>query len=1039
MLGNSEYPENSGNTGQLAKSALEWNLSRRSLLGAGALLGLAAIAHPTDRAFAWSSWTNATSGALKKIGMGDCVHEDLVQISYARLVREHAGDTTTQSLLNPWAGVLSDDRKTATIAGDIVERGGDETFEDAGDLAKRLFRENLAYLRIGSFWNDAASNTLVDFAYSCYHANSVPKFSGSNYYEGAWDVGQHIYETNEQNEANGGALDALVQFTMNDRNNFIHGMLSSTANHSDHLKQSEIKKFALQWLSVAYEYARTGEVKTTSDVTSQDQAEKIFKGFIDTYGQLDESAHDMRVSLKVSWSEATTKLPHRRLRLRALGMMCHTMEDFWCPAHTCRTYNGGTGIEKNSILAFSNYKLQNGNNPPMFGYHIPFDRYATSDASNDVNWREALTRGQGDAYVGTETLEKVLNSDMEGCLKDAHTKFNTLGMNETIDCITKLFEYLYKGTAWDDGVRQWIDKEILPVYFDNGQSFVCDAGRRSLHTPTYVIAPLKAMRRAYRKAGLLDNYDEMIATAESYKKWQQGAHLFYAGQYNKSGSKIIENSIADTPIRSDSDGEKILEDLANKVYEGYSSLPPEKQNDMLARVGCNSCHEVVYALRRVRGMLQEFSIELHGSLRSGDATMTNLDSAIAFFDSGTKGNGKKLEAQSSRGLLAADVAFADEGDESYVTSDMAIEDLISLDDGSFMIAVRDMDSLEMSIMTVPEGTPGVEKLKENLANLTITYTLEAEFEDDPDFMYVVTGIDYSDMQEDVYLTTGTVKQVSADKKNLTLDLNGTGETTLDIRNGAPIPEVGLYICAHCAAGASAMELIDYDELDAPGTLEKVTYPVAMVSGTSMWLLTNSDEENAADGYRDYMQIDYGSADVLSMPQEGQYATVYYHDEAYGDATGGGESALTTAAYSSDSARMSTQADDDDVDGTVDTPGYIDLGDDYGKVEYGNEVFHIANVIEGTNEKHDDTPKDNGGASPSESTSSSSSSSAASSGSSSTTPKTSGTKSTASATPKTGDPLAGFGGLLSVAAVAGTAMAAYSARRVANERSKSEED
>jgi len=63
--------------------------------------------------------------------------------------------------------------------------------------ATRLFRENLAYLRIGSFWNDAAANTLTDFGLSCVFAQSIPKFSGNDYYEGAWDVGQHLWETNE--------------------------------------------------------------------------------------------------------------------------------------------------------------------------------------------------------------------------------------------------------------------------------------------------------------------------------------------------------------------------------------------------------------------------------------------------------------------------------------------------------------------------------------------------------------------------------------------------------------------------------------------------------------------------------------------------------------------------------------------------------------------------------------------------------------------------------------------------------------------------
>jgi hypothetical protein len=169
------------------------------------------------------------------------------------MLRRHANDATKVSLLNPWAGTIqSDNARYATIDGDTVDIGNGKTFADADDLATRLFRENLAYLRIGSFWNDAAANTLLDFAYACYYAESIAKFSGNDYYTGAWDVGQHIAETNKQNEDYTIAgLDALVQFTMNDRNNFIHGMLTSTASHADHLRQSDIKKFALQWLGVA--------------------------------------------------------------------------------------------------------------------------------------------------------------------------------------------------------------------------------------------------------------------------------------------------------------------------------------------------------------------------------------------------------------------------------------------------------------------------------------------------------------------------------------------------------------------------------------------------------------------------------------------------------------------------------------------------------------------------------------------------------------------------------------------------------------------
>ncbi|MBP3884364.1 MAG: hypothetical protein J6D54_05440 [Olsenella sp.] len=1007
-------------------SARGRNLSRRGFLGAGVLAGLAALTFPTEHAYAWSSWTNATSPVLKNIGMGDCVHEDLVQISYARMLRSHAGDAAKpDGLLNPWAGVIQGDGTTASIAGDTVERGGGKTFAGADDLAARLFRENLAYLRIGSFWNDAASNTLVDFAASCYYANDIPKFTGNDYYTGAWDVGRHLRETAVANKGNlVFTTDALVQFTMNDRNNFIHGLLSSTASRKAHLKQSEVKQFALQWLGVAYEYARTGEVTATSDVT-KDQAEQIFNGFIDTYEQLDENAHDMRVSLKVSNSEASLAIPHRRLRLRALGMVCHTLEDFWCPSHTCRTYRAGDGIPKNAILAFSNYKLQNGTKPPMLGYHIPFDRYAVSDAKNATNWREALTRGTG-GYPGTEQLANVLDDKMS-CLEGANTYFNTLGMNETIECVTKLFEFMYQGTAWDDGVRAWFDEEILPTYFDDkGQSLVCDAGRRSLHTPTYVIAPIKAIKRAYRKVGLSANHSEVIEAAKGYDAWQRGAHRFYSGKFNTSQSKYVMPGFESSSIWDDAEGERRLVDLTNKLYEGFESLGEGKRAELLARAGCNGCHGMMAALGRVRGMLQEFSIDLRGALRpEGDETMGRLAELRSFFLSGLKGQDLETasDSLSTQALLAT---AADEGDGTYVTAHMTVENVVGFVDGSYVIAVRDMDSLETSVMSVPANTPGMDRLEEGIGNLTITYCLEMEFDEDPDYRYVVTKIDYPDTEEDILFANGTVKSVSADEKTLVLDLHGMREYTFAVRDGVSVPQAGAYGCVRYSVGDAALEMVAFDELDDPGDLIEVTYPVDRVFGSSILLLTNEGENYAEDGYRDYIQVDYGFADVFDVPREGEKLTVFYHDELYGDTTDVDEHEVATASLASGFTNVSEQADGDDINDSVDSPGYIDLGDDYAEPTYGNEVIHVANAIgrpgeppaprqKKDDEKTDDEKTDDG----------------KKDDTSRQKPK--------SELPKTADPLVGLEGLASAAAVGGAAMVARSASRKASEEGSAEEE
>ena len=169
---------------------------------------------------------------------------------------------------------------------------------------------------------------------------------------------------------------------MNERNNFIHGLVSTTADGKTYLTQSEMKRFVMQWLGVAYEYARTGNVTSTSEV-NVDQAQRIIDGFVDTYKQEDPDNHELCDTLKVGDNEATKRISHRKKRLRALGMVCHTLEDFWCPAHTCRVY-GSNGTS--TVLAFSNYKKQNGDAGSYKGYHIPFDRYARSDAYNKTDW-----------------------------------------------------------------------------------------------------------------------------------------------------------------------------------------------------------------------------------------------------------------------------------------------------------------------------------------------------------------------------------------------------------------------------------------------------------------------------------------------------------------------------------------------------------------------------------------------------------------------------------------------------------------------------
>ena len=247
--------------------------------------------------------------------------------------------------------------------------------------------------------------------------------------------------------------------------------------------------------------------------------------------------------------------------------------------------------------------------------------------------------------------------------------------------------------------------------------------------------------------GLQKNLDRLLDTASGYNEWQRGAHSFFSGTANTSQSKYVTSGHEGDSIFDEEEGEHRLISLVDELHEGYSSLSAGAQKELLANVGCNGCHGMVSAIDKIGGMLQEFNIELKGNLRpSDDGTMTKLAEARSFFMSGVKTqvNAQAVKAEGFS-LLLPSVAYAEEDDGGYMTTNMAIEDLAFVTDDpeiSYLIAVRDLDSLDTSVMVVPKNTPGEEKLEEDIANLTITYRLEEEFEYDPDYCYVVSNIEW---------------------------------------------------------------------------------------------------------------------------------------------------------------------------------------------------------------------------------------------------------------------------------------------------------
>ena len=959
------------------RSTLGPTITRRNFLWGSALLGLGASMLPVRDAFAWSSWTNVTSGMLKSTGMGDCIHEDIVQISYARMLAKHLSDSdkakkdNKDCLINPWGGWIGDDAgQFAYISGDEVDSG--TVPFDNENLPLRLYRENLAFLRIGSFWNDAAANTLADFGVSVMYANSIPKYSGNNRYEGAWDVAEHILETNEENSEGSiftSSRDALVQFTMNERNNFIHGLVSTTADGKTYFPHAEMKRFAMQWLGVAYEYARTGKVTGTSQVNEL-QAKTIINGFIDTYGQEDENNHELCDTLKVGDDEASKKISHRKKRLRALGMVCHTLEDFWCPAHTCRVY-GSEG--KSTVLAFSNYKKQNGDAGSYKGYHIPFDRYARSDAYNTPDWRQAMTSGIAKTeYVGTQKLENL--SKMASVLEKADTYFNTFGMNETIACITKLFEFFYNNTPWDRGVADWIDREVLAVSFDNeGQSMVCDAGRRSLHSPTYLISPLKYLKKACKKLKCTTEFDNLREYTKQYDEYQRWTHEFFSGSHNTTQSKRVTKAPKDKQHCTDQGAQKVLYQIADCMAK-IASLTDSEKARFLSYVGSNGCHNIVLMLDNVAGLLREFSFEFTGSFNLDANVSSQLNTARSFFMSGvedTKTSKVTTQASAMEGLFAPRIAYAEESEETYVTTGMEVLDVVAYDDGSYQIAVRDLDSLQTSVMDVDEDVPGKDKLEEQLANLTITYRLDSGYEGDIDYRYSVTKIEHPDTESPLFVVTGKVTKRTSDTISVKLD-GMYEEFLLHIPQAVTdVPEVGAYISVHYEYNFENPDddkayFVDYLELDEPTKTKNVFYPVVAVCGSRVWVydrdLANIDDAAGGHGYNDGLVcIDYGSADVDMIPQEGYYASITYYDETLttGNGFNGEEivdvNSMAVHAQSAGVLAGFVPSADSWVEDDADTPGYREH-EDYWDLEDEDDIRHVAVHIEGTDEEIDDELK-----------------------------------------------------------------------------------
>ena len=410
-------------------------VSRRAFV-AVVCAGLAAgVALKPDEAYAWNSYNSKCSGVAKAAaGMCDCVHEDITQMAYAYATFKKMWESNGQGeevtywadndqgwvydwvpslpsgLLNPFNPASTETWKRKDTTSQPAYSYSDVSNFGVVPSPDVTYGENLAFLRIGSFWNDSACDSITDFAINFLNQNNITQWKnpkdGTNKYYDVCDVARHMLENtawcDEQGEDLKNRNATLIKFSMGERASFLHAMQVFHSDAATKLTQGQSRQFMLQWLGVAWEYARTGNPDNIEvEGLGKKQCRDIFDAFIDSYHQTYKSYGykvDYDASKTETWvdnvpfnelmdradprngnkpirnnfdyggltdeldevgsTEWNGKKGHkgycplnvrdfnnrsitmtvRQQRLRALGMFAHTIEDSWCAAHCSRTY-----------------------------------------------------------------------------------------------------------------------------------------------------------------------------------------------------------------------------------------------------------------------------------------------------------------------------------------------------------------------------------------------------------------------------------------------------------------------------------------------------------------------------------------------------------------------------------------------------------------------------------------------------------------------------------------------------------------------------
>lgn len=805
--------------------------SRRAFLAGLGLAAAGVVLSPAKQAHAWAS-TNL-------LGQNP-VHEDITQAAYAAVLqrRVSAQGSLPATLLNPY----------------------NASYPGASFSAEDYFLENKKYLRTGAFWNDYPANDVYDY-FAAYSAtklgDGIPYWRGTTNpdYQSAYDVADHMSQTYDQTVSEGKTLKSLIQFTTPDRVGFLHSMLFTNAGGATYYGAQKTKDFVMQWLESAYTYALgTGEPPSDPSCRSIFDSNNQYDATLTN--QLDTVAEENPYS---SESLATKGLTSRQLRVRTLGMICHTIADSWCPGHTCRAYHEQTSgdpegsVTYGSIMAFENYTMQTSGS--LFGddNHKPYDLYSTVDTD----------RVEGDLRTDlvakTGSLQDALSytNASFGDVQSTCWNFNSLGLRETARALIDFLDLAFQAKGWsgdpfvyeagqDDpfsagnpnpqtytGVGDWFDRVMFHTYLTSQDtSWICEGGRRTILVSKVMTPQLEAVRQA-----LVDTYgdagtacctalDDALSALVTYQK---AARTFFK-ETNTTKSRLMPGS-------QETDCQKTLKDALAQLYELVCGKGADLDTHRAFYKGLTDEQRsgLTNLATRLGGIVQEFAIDVTGV---PDTSETALYVRAL------------VEGLLSRTTTGTVVCVDKTGDAPRFT-------LRRDDDAQLCYLSCDSDTIT---------TGSLDSLCDAATGITVDY-LVSSLEDDGLFTYTASSLTIPDTPGSMRSARGTVQAVKGDQVTFVLDdLTDDGTPfTFVLDAGCDAPSVGSYVRVYYQAADHQLRATRFLEVDAPGASASRKVARGLVV-----------EEAYGDSVRtDAGVIDLSDADVLGTPVVGETLDCLY--------------------------------------------------------------------------------------------------------------------------------------------------------------------